>query len=308
MKKISRAIAALLVAVVHPGFAATPFENGLAPVELFTEFYGGGSVYRSLPDGFPVAPLLAGMPVTIIGSIERPGSSAQQLLLRSPLSVEQLRTRLLTAYAADGWSEIPYDNEFVLCSDAQGQLYMRLTSEANGSKLAVTRTISGPLNRTTCAQQRQIREAQILRGPAVYPLQALRPQFELPAGAVPGTPAIGMISTSSGSTTPLGTRYEMTVDGIFTLPNYSMPDFFQHFARQLQQQGWQVDSDDVGTISSSSIWFRTSSHTDLDGTVYELRVTAFLKLLKTSNDSYSYVLDGETFVPLPPLPIIVRPL
>lgn len=313
MKKTTLALFVFLAGIANQGIGAVPFDAGMVPVELITEFSGGSgaSVYRSLPDSFPVAPGLAGLPVTIVGSIDRSGRSAQ-VLLRSPLPADQLRSRLLAAYAADGWIEIVYEGEFALCNDSKGQLYMRMTSESNGTKLVISFAaprLPSP-GFATCAQQRQIREAQIAGASSIYPLTGAMPTLTPPANAV-SDPRVGsFLSGGSTSGNGEGTRYQSTIDGRFTLADYSLNSLFSHLAQQLQQQGWTVDSDDVGSTTSASTWFKTVPYTALDGTTIDLTVTGFLKLQRKSSvsgDNYTYTLDVETFVPFPPVPIIIRP-
>lgn len=268
--------------------AATEFDQGLAPVELVREFTGG-TLYKSLPDNFPLISLPADLDLRLIGSVDQ--FSNQRLLLRSSLGAEPLRERLRTALLAAGWVELGANvptSSLSLCHDQHGSLQIRTSTVGSESRVHVSRSF-WPLplpqpNAQTCAQQ-EAAQSSSSSWHAFY-LEQL-PVLEVPAQTT--TPALPLrpfasLSSSSGSA---GISIDIEREGIIEVPDTTSALLFEHFAAQMTAQGWRKDSAGTGAKSATSVWYKTVAAPEFAGAeVAAIEFNGMLSLQNTAGNSY----------------------
>lgn len=272
--------------------AGAPFENGLVPIEIFSEATGGGIPYRGLPDDFPLpAALPAGLNFQLAATVIT--GTTQQLILRTT-DFSSLRTALVAGYQAVGWIDVA-STLFVspasisLCHEELGSISVSsYNSNSNGStKFTLSRSpkIIHP-GVQTCAQQKQSRDAQQAGNTAVA---GMMPKFTLPpASEVINVPRLVSFIGGASSFTATEAVYNREDEQSFKLPGLTMSIAFTDFATQLQQQGWTVDSDDVGSRSSASVWFKTQSIATPTGGTQQANLTGTLEILLLAPDTFRY--------------------
>lgn len=291
--------------------AAVEFSDGLVPAELARVFIGG-TIYRSLPDNFPVPALPPGLDLQVVGSLEQ--GSNQQVVLHSGRASEAVFADLREAYQAEGWVDLSLQaSRLALCHDQLGSLQVLVsTTGPDASHIRAIRSILpsglGPLpGSLTCAQQRaMIEEAANEAAPSTWFFQ-LMPVLELPADAEPASQfspgLIGRFVSVSSS----GSGFEMDNDGGFSLADTTMAELQEHFALQLEEQGWTGDSSGLGDTSASSVWYRTVQPPVATGgtAAPDLPLTGIMTLLSTGDDNYRmlFKLQGGEGVPRPSLGI-----
>lgn len=269
-----------LAALAPSAQAATDFVNGLVPIELVRQFTSA-AVYRSLPDTFPVVTLPEGTDVRLVGSMQR-GSTLDALLVTE--NVGALYDALMSAYTAAGWLNVGESALFgfgQLCHDQLGVMIItRPTPTYMGLRLTHSRAYLQPGQ--TCASAAAGSSTPWIEyifglvpaltpPPQAQPAESFRPYQVvlqpdpfLPGGVVGGTLA-----------------YASDIDA----PDLDLADLYAYFAADLEQQGWEIDSEGAGEKSATAVAYKVvppPANVDASDT----QLTGFLTLLDTGDATY----------------------
>jgi hypothetical protein len=258
--------------------AATEFPGGLVPMDVVREF-AGGTLYRSLPDGFPPISLPPGIDLRLLGSTSE--NYSQKVVLRTTLSREALYEQLRTVLTAQGWHDVGSSTFYSLlrfCHDQYGSLYATVNSSSGGgNRVDVTRS-SFPSS-STCSEQ----QAQIAASTAWSDFYNARfPVLEVPAETITTSPSPYILR--SGSSSGSAGRIEINRDGNIKVPLASAATVHEHFARQMASQGWKMDSSAAGERSATSVWIKTAAAPGLSNDLVEMLVT--LAVVRGATDVY----------------------
>src|SRR5690606_27149810 len=144
----------------------------------------------------------------------------------------------------------------------------------------------------SCAQQLdQIIDADqssssILAFFALMPLLAVPDQAMTP-------PAAFMPSIRTSYATGNGT--EVSRDGTIDVPAMTTAELHDHFATQMEAQGWHADSEDAGIFSASSVWYKTSQlASDENGASEDIPLTGIMTILNTEDFTYRVLFKMQT--------------
>ncbi len=266
--------------------AATEFPGGLVPMDIVREFTGG-TLYRSLPDGFPAISLPAGLDLRLIGSVSE--SYNQKVVLRTALSREALYAELRTALIAQGWMDLSSTglSSFLrFCHDQHGTLSINMNSSSGGGYRVDVNRSTFPAS-STCSQQQTLADANV--GWQDF-FKARYPTLEVPPETVatPGSPYIMRSGSSSGS----GGRIEMNNSGSIEVPRASAATIHEHFARQLANQGWKMDSSATGERSGTSVWIKSAFAPGLAEEPVEILIT--LSVVRGAENIYGVGLKFQS--------------
>jgi hypothetical protein len=268
--------------------AATEFPDGLIPIQLVREFAGGGNIYRSLPDGFPVVTLPPGTDVRVLGSMQR--GTVSDVILTTTQSANSLRTVVATAYTAAGWTDLPGGSTNVssLCHDVHGNLTLMALTSSPGClrQLHSPSNTSGP----TCAERAQDETRWVNYFFDLLPTLTPPPQAVPSSGL--GISFFGGMSTRSNSS---GTTVSLPRDFSYRIPAINIPGLYAHFAARLSEQGWVNDSEDSGLVSATSVWYRSEPPPEgVDAN--DTQLTGTMTILHQGGDTYtlSFTLQATT--------------
>jgi hypothetical protein len=269
-------ILGLVPASLH---AATEFSGGLVPMDVVREF-AGGTLYKSVPDGFPAISLPPGIDLRLIGSTTE--TYNQKVVLRTTLTHEALYEQLRTALTAQGWTDLSstsFSRVFMrFCHDQHGILSIN-TNSSSGGGLRVDVNRSTFPSSVTCSQQQALADSS--KGWSDF-YDARFPVLEVPAETVTTGPTPSIIRGDSSSSS--GSRTEINRTGIIEVPRASAATIHEHFARQMANQGWKMDSSATGERSGTSVWIKSAMATGLSTELVEMLVT--LSIVRGAGDVY----------------------
>lgn len=287
------------LAVLFLSHAIQAAENSFGeqvPKEL-AETFSGGIIQPGLPADFPTAPFTDPVSLRVIGSLDR--GFRQQVLVSTPDEINTVRSAFHNAYSTVGWLTLFESGKHIqLCHDELGRLSLDFSENSNTeNRISVdfqnipAGAVYGGLN---CAQQRERIQSGTTRGDFI---SSLMPELAFPDQAVnqhsllsPLWAGVSRISLSSG-------EFEIHRQGRLQTPGMDLSSLYTHFAVQLVNQDWTVDSNATGHESASSVWFRTvdGPGVDADGTGEALQLTGIMVILDKGKDTYSFSfrLQGE---------------
>lgn len=287
--------AGLLMALGVPAMvgAAVEFEQGLIPKDFVQHLVGGGSFYRSLPDGFPVPSVLpAGVGLWVVGS--HVGPRLRRVVLQSSVDPQQTLHGLRQAYLDDGWVDLStHDANPVVCDDALGTLELRENSIGGDSRIEVNLEPPRPgmLPLLDCMQRRALVQAGGSNGEPGFALaQSLMPVLVMPAAAI-RINGPGQFSGFSSN----GASFQLEYKGTIMMPDTDATLLYGHFAPMLQEQGWTADSGDAGSRSSASIWYKSAPlPEEPSGLVRVLPLRATMLIVDEGSDYYRLQFNLQT--------------
>src|SRR5690606_22870356 len=122
--------------------AATPFPHDLVPGDFLREIIGEGQFLSSLPDGYPLAGLDFGIPLTLVGT--QLGANNSVVVVRSDRNVHDVTHALAPALIDDGWLALfssfhTNGGTARLCHPTLGDLNLQLQPYGdNGTQMTVS--------------------------------------------------------------------------------------------------------------------------------------------------------------------------
>lgn len=254
-RKLFHVCMATFLAGSVSGQGATDFEDGL-PIELARYFAGDGTFYAELPEDFPE--------FTLPGSLEVLGgwslsSIQQRVILTTDIALEEAADILARAFLEhEGWTRmessriaprqvfvsrgtLPPAGEFdpiELCHDGHGRLQIDVSEQYE--VVSLRRYFADVRGNAYCENERP-RRARFGR-----PLESLPFTPHIPVLEIPG----GNLSRGSSIQNQGGMAVAAYVEELDLQPGALM----DHFARQLEAQGWEEDAAWSGTLSAGGHW------------------------------------------------------
>jgi len=285
--------AVILAACIAASVQAQPrsFEDNI-PLELATVLVSQGQVdsvgfYRGVPPDFPDIALPRG--VSVLGSMTQ--RNGHRVVLRAPPDAGQQREALVRAMEASGYRMLtrppqtdPDQRGFVapavippgmpvqLCHDDRGNMTVRVVSGGVEPMLVL---MGSPLPvqqaRMSCDQQEARMDRMGGPGRASRGAQQYMPRLELPPDATSrAAAAFSPFRGISGSLDNARTSTDVSIE-------WEPGRLHEHFAGQLREQGWAVDSEASGTRSAISGWVGEEEGQSLLGS---------LQILASGEDQY----------------------
>ena len=252
--------------------ADTPFVDSipLDVAEVLFDFGDDGNfaVYSDIMDDFPVLDLPSGFGV--VGSLVQ--NRQKRVVLSTRLDEADAIEAISSIYLDDGWIAMPQfgppqpETGFVyvanpnprqryqsICHDEHGQLSFGYRERSSDNYLVLSLGIGFGFNRNwqTCDERIAQQEMSLARmSSRNLGVQQYMPRLVLPEGTTQGGYQPFMIGGGGGG----GNRYETdaTVEIDMDLDNV-----YQHFAEQIVEQGWNSDSESVGTATATGTWTKT---------------------------------------------------
>ncbi len=244
--------------------------------------YGEPIIYSDLSSSFPDIPIPNSF--QLLGSIDRGyGNSA---VYRTELTPDQIDSTLAEILLQADYIDFelpgmrPAEQGFVQAAANAPRKFNRYCHNSYGflSHSYVEKKSSGIVTLSTSTLndnrscEEQLEEQQLTMGPMGRQGSGLEehlPRMELPETE----PVRGAYSPFfrvggySGSRNGIESKADLTID-------WSIEEVFTHFSEQIDNQGWVVDTSNIGSTSATGIW--TKSHPtegDLVGTLSVLKVS-----------------------------------
>jgi len=255
--------------------ADTEFEDSI-PTDtvraLFSSTFGEIALYSDIMDGFPefqVPPEFS-----VVASVDNVMSL--RAVFETQLPENEATELAISILTNDGWQILPSpvrqrnQTGFVsraestssfsrLCHDQHGNMtiYFFKSSNKNYVKLDLSGRSFG--RQRTCEMQisEMNRSFTMMQASAGQGVQQYMPRLEVPeqkrrAGFVPFFVGGGSSSSSNSAET------ETTIE-----TELSLEELFDHFAVQMVDQGWELDTQNIGNVSVTGNWIR-SPEPDID--------------------------------------------
>lgn len=252
-----------------PTMAANEFEDSI-PVDVAEALFDFGdtgrfAVYSAIVDEFPAFQVPDGF--TVLGSAFFMRS--MRVALSTNLEIEEAVEVIEKSFLDDDWEAVPIFSPmpgrtgFVsanqiesrrrsLCHDQFGQL--TVTTRAREPENQIVLSMSAGLRRSwsTCAQLRAQMEQQMsmMQGRGRMGFQQYMPRLLMPEEGNSGQRPAFMLGGTSSSSNSAETDVELEID-------WSMDEVYSHFADQMLEQEWILDTESTGSLSASSIWTRS---------------------------------------------------
>lgn len=169
--------------------------------KIFFHPITGASIYKGLPDSFPLVPLPKLPKLRLEGSLDQ--GSNKMVFLRSSSSTAEISAALIAAYTSHGWIDLSSSPNYSrLCHDQLGQLFIQAAGQvSNENKINVIHSTSvanyeGVDGRDSCEDLLAYHQAGYGGGFRTY-FYSLVPILEMPGNAVPPysnlNPYIGVV-------------------------------------------------------------------------------------------------------------------
>lgn len=275
-------LALTLVLLSSPTLADTEFE-GSVPLELVKALlgstpFGEPTIYSDLSSAFPEIDIPDSM--EIMGSIERgygiaavystalTATQAESILSRAFLEAEYIEfdlpgmRRTETGFIRTSANVPQSYNRF--CHDSLGFISHSYSQKEQGGTITLS---ANPANDNRSCEE-QLAEQQLAMGRmggSQSGLQQYLPRMEMPEAEPRRYSPFFAGGGYSGSSSGIETETSLDID-------WEIEEVFNHFAEQISDQEWTVDSQNIGTASASGSWTRSPEPgTDLIGSLTILR-------------------------------------
>jgi len=194
-----------------------------------------------------------------------------RVALATDLETEEAVEIMVATFLDDDWETMPNINPFsnrtgfvalnqmestrtILCHDQFGQLTVSSKSREAANQIVLSVGVNMGQRRgwNNCAQLRAQMEQQMtmMQGRGRMGFQQYMPALLMPAEGSAGQRPAFMIGGTSSSSNNAETEVELEID-------WSMEEVFSHFAQQMLEQEWAIDTDSIGSLSASGTWTRS---------------------------------------------------
>jgi hypothetical protein len=289
MKMLNKVVPVLLpLSCISPTLLAdTEFEDSV-PLEVVMQFIGGnplsgtqGSLYSDILADFPAFELPNGF--SVLASADQ--GYLQRVILRTEADTAEAQDALAAALTGAGWSLLPDpaargqpQTGFVIggatppmyqqfCHDRLGNITASIMQGDAVRYAHLTRSTSpNQGNQPTCAQRLDPGYQQF--GPPGFGRQNLSqyvPRLVMPTASTANNPqrVIDEMIISSGGG---GGGNDFESRGTLR-SGLGIDAIAEHFIDQIEQQGWEADSEVTGSVVASGSWTKTIDDMDLIGTL-----------------------------------------
>jgi len=289
MLKSSIAGLITLSVLALPAGADTEFEDSI-PIEVAEVLFdaslnGQFEIYSDIADAFPPFELPDNF--TVIGSTVQNGNL--RAVVSSAMASDAAIQQLIAAFEVEDWQQLPafnppaQDTGFVapgpitvrtansLCHDDLGRLSISAAERGAINYFAIFMYNAFGGSQGSCAsqiarQQQSMAQMQFSDGVRQYMPRMEVPEAEniRPRGAFIGG---GSSSSNNSAETETNLRSDLDIE-----------ELYKHFAEQILEQGWEIDSEVVGDRSANGTWTRAPEP--------NLELVGTLSVLETSDSNY----------------------
>ncbi len=268
-----------LILISFSSLADTEFEAPI-PVEtveaLFNSYYTDNfAVYSDIAEEFPDFAVPTGF--FVVGSVYQ--MSTLKVVFETDLDEAAALQSMIEVFEAQNWMQFPTQTPQIpevgfiapaqfnmgrsesLCRDDHGYLTLRYLSGERTNNVAASISVDGPRSQVTCEQQISMRLASHGRASQPSGIRQYLPRMEIPRSKIRTRPRVFI----SAGTTFTGNSVE--IGGALTT-DQQIGELYQLLSDQIESQGWEYDSEDVGSLSASGTWTRApESNLSLIGTL-----------------------------------------
>jgi|GEM_PF-1336932 len=277
----------LLLGVSNQLFGATEYEDSV-PLELVRVLLGNPTlngevrVYSDVLDQFPT--LDYSDQFEVMGSVDH--GYSQRVVLKTGLESETATASLQDDLERQGFIPFvqPYDVElnrgFVvqqqvqrptqMCRDDVGNMSISVSQMDDDTIFVLAVSQLNNMQSQSCEQKLEEQNQnyvmmQNMRNRGRPNLRQYLPRMVVPTTDFRQRRVFGGGGSSSSSGNTLETEYELNID-------WSISEVYQHFADQISEQGWDLDSETIGEITANADWISSPEPSiDLVGNLNILR-------------------------------------
>ncbi len=247
--------------------ADTEFEGPIPVdvVEALFNSYGENqfAVYSDVPDEFPDLQIPAEF--SVVGSVYQ--MTSLRVVFATQLNEEDAVQAMVDVFEAENWMQLPImesrlprtgfiapnqinvGNFQALCHDDFGRVTIRFSERAPSNYLSAA--LSAGRNRPGyCQQQLTMQQAAAGQMSRSIGLRQYLPRMEIPADQNRQRLGVAMVGGLSSSSNSVDTEASMTSE-------QSLDEVYRYFADQIEEQGWELDSEAVGSLSANGTWAKS---------------------------------------------------
>ena len=278
--------------LTFPLFAATEFESSI-PIELVKALLTNPSttetrIYTDILDEFPEFQIPIGFEV--LGSVDQ--RHIQRVVLTTELEEDEAVLQIIAAFEDvdfvrfDLRSPRVNENGFVspeprrlarqMCHDDIGNLSFSFIEVNNIRLVSLSASIYRNTNQLTCAQQAQQYQMSMLRmGNMNSGIREYMPRMEAPIdGSLPPFAAFISGSGFTSSNNEVEAEANLNIE-------WNIDEVYSHFEDQINAQGWEIDSQNIGSTTAIGTWTRNPEP--------NLSLVGVLTVLKIAESSYKLI-------------------
>ena len=263
-----RLVCFLFFAQCLPSFADTEFEGPIPVdvVEALFNSYGENqfAVYSDIADEFPDLQIPAEF--SVVGSVYQ--LISLRVVFATQLNEEDAIQAMVDAFEAQNWMQLPImesrlprtgfiapnqinmGNFQVLCHDDLGRVTLRFFERESSNYLSAALSAISSSQQGNCQQQLAMQQASAGRMSQAIGLRQYLPRMEIPEAQNRPRLGVFMMGGSSSSGNSVDTEGSMTSE-------QSIEAVYRYFADQIEEQGWELDSEAVGSLSANGTWLRS---------------------------------------------------
>lgn len=138
-----------------------------------------------------------------------------------------------------------------LCHNEFGTMTLSYSERQTGNFVSLSSYNNANVNQGTCEQQatRQAMAFNSMR--SHYGVRQYMPRLELPSSPDGTLQALHALAGGmSGSNNEIETNSRLKID-------WTITEVFDHFADQITDQGWDLDTENIGNVSATGTWIRS---------------------------------------------------
>ncbi|NKB33481.1 MAG: hypothetical protein GKR91_10325 [Pseudomonadales bacterium] len=244
--------------------AAEEFEDSIplgVAEALFDLGAGEFVVYSEIMDGFPLIQIPDDFDV--LGSTYY--ASAMRVALTTALAEEDAWESFSTMLLSNNWINFPsfapprLDRGFVsstpfrtsnrqFCHDELGQLSFSFRTREPQNTITLHARNRFDINLQSCADQIAQQERMLMMsGRRTQGIAGYMPRIQLPEEARQGGRPALMVGGMSSSNNRAETDAAIEID-------WDLEEVYQHFADQISEQDWMLDSESIGSLTATGTW------------------------------------------------------
>ena len=276
-----------LIAASISSFAATEFEDSIpidtAKILFDTRMTGQVEIYSDIMDEFP--PFQVPAALSVLGSVNQ--GFMLRVILETQSDEDTAIDVIMKAFLLNNWQSMPSpfmgraQTGFIapntnipkvnqICHDQLGRISINYFQRSSVKYVSLNKSRGFGGHQGTCAQQVAQQTAQQAlfsnRLGANGGIRQYMPKMELPSttGQMPSPFSI-MGGGFSGSLTDIETESQLEIE-------WTTTEVYQHFADQIAEQEWLLDSESSGNFGANGTWTRSpETNMNLIGTLTVLK-------------------------------------
>ncbi|MBL4573432.1 MAG: hypothetical protein JKY86_10220 [Gammaproteobacteria bacterium] len=257
----------LILLTSYSALADTEFEDSI-PVEtveaLFNAYYEDRfAIYSDIAEEFPDFPIPTGF--SVVGSVYQ--MTTLRVVFKTDTDEDAALQSMIEVFEVQDWVQLPTFSRqrqevgFIspplinmgraqnMCHDDLGYLTLRYSSGEGTNYLSTSISVIRSNRQGTCEQQIAMQQASYGQYSQPFGIGQYLPRLEIPESQ--NRPRAAFLS---GGTSSSGNSVE--TDGSITT-DQDIEEVYRFFADQIEAQGWELDSEVVGSLSANGTWTKS---------------------------------------------------